>query len=586
MFRNNQPSTLWRLFSKYKIQALVLFVVFLYLTSFLSYTSTEGNNNNNNNKKTPVVDNKTNNNKNNNNNVINKVTKVPVDYRNEHVDGQAVNIEETRGSEEGTGKQQEPPRKHGVRDEADPNHQKDHHTGSEINIPINDGSSFDTMTANGGNMGGMEQENNVKLPHDVTIVILGYTLHKDGMPSRILKERVELAVETYSRLKENDNLNPIIVLSGKSKPNDFDETEAEYKTEADAMRDIITTTYDIDERDIYMDLRATNTAENANNTLTMMLAKNIVRCIIITSDFHLLRSQYTFQTVFPAQIDLEFYGAETSEKMRKTMGTSERALFESSQKDLMNMGIIETDVVGYHPFRNVPRWRMIEREIELDARMKRDIGKHPLCVDYGSNQGYFSTSLAQKLPHSRIMSLEGEKTQEYKSAATIHQETLDELNIKNDFICNTTVRPFMFMELVSQNHVYEYQLCLSIFHWFGMKNREEFDKVLFDFLLNSKTSFLELPESMVYVGPHGHGQHEWQRVNRWYEGRSEEVILEDIRTKYNLNMSWKVLGAIRHDNGTIRKMIRVDVNPKQDTRDPLPFEDLKSIYQCYVNPKK
>lgn len=60
--------------------------------------------------------------------------------------------------------------------------------------------------------------------------------------------------------------------------------------------------------------------------------------------------------------------------------------------------------------RNLPRWHMIEREINDDLRSSpRDAnGKGMIMVDYGSNYGYFSMQLAQKFPKGTVFSLEGE----------------------------------------------------------------------------------------------------------------------------------------------------------------------------------
>eukprot|EP01102_Stenamoeba_stenopodia_P022038 TRINITY_DN9045_c0_g2_i1.p1 TRINITY_DN9045_c0_g2~~TRINITY_DN9045_c0_g2_i1.p1 ORF type:complete len:139 (-),score=23.90 TRINITY_DN9045_c0_g2_i1:50-466(-) len=50
--------------------------------------------------------------------------------------------------------------------------------------------------------------------HDVAIVVLGYALHKDGMPQRIMKDRVDKATELYYELAK-DKIHPYVILSGK-----------------------------------------------------------------------------------------------------------------------------------------------------------------------------------------------------------------------------------------------------------------------------------------------------------------------------------------------------------------------------------
>ncbi|KAF2074593.1 hypothetical protein CYY_004100 [Polysphondylium violaceum] len=422
--------------------------------------------------------------------------------------------------------------------------------------------------------------------HNVAITVLGFTLHSDGMPTKILNDRVLLAATHYRELKAG-GANPLIFLAGKGKGSDSENVESEYKSEADAMKSIAKNN-GIEDKDIIIDQTSTNTAENALNTLKYLESKKIDKLIIATSDFHVLRAQYIFQTIFPSYFELEFIQSTTPPTSLKSLSNKEKALWESSQKDLEKLDLLKIPgekAFGYHPFRNVPRWKMIEREIENDInRNFRTIPAGATMVDYGSNQGYFSVHLAKKVPQALMVSLEGEAMKEYDDAAVEHEKKMVEFNVTNNFLCRTHVKTPMFTQLAKLKHVYEYQLCLSVFHWFGMKTKEHFEEVLFQHLVNARTTFIELPEAKKYLG--NEGQHAWRESNIWFDGRTEVEVLADIKAKYNMKMSWKILGALKHDNKTIRKVIRVDVRSDFDSEDQsdhrrtLNLETLKSTYEC------
>ncbi|KAK5579812.1 hypothetical protein RB653_009499 [Dictyostelium firmibasis] len=415
------------------------------------------------------------------------------------------------------------------------------------------------------------------IQYDSAIVVLGYSLHPDGMPTQILKERVLLACEYYSKLNNAEGSNTKIILSGKGKQKS--DPDKAFGSEAEAMNEIALQN-DVSPRDILIENNSSNTAENALFTLNYLEKIGVNRLFIVTSDFHVLRTQYIFQTIFPPTFDLVFVKAKTTLKIQESMRSSEKILFKNSKIDLEKLGALEIPgekIEGYHPYRNLPRWRMIERELNLDDRDVKD----SKMADYGSNQGFFSIQLAQKFPDATVFSFEGEAMNEYKSAASIHEGKIQDLGLKNNYLCKTRILPSMFEQLSQQHHhLYEYQFCLSIFHWFDMKTQQDFEDTLSNHLMSSRTTFIELPEAMLYKGREG--QHAWGRVNTWYQGRNEDEILYDIRQKYNLpKMTWKTLGAILHENNTVRKLIRVDVNFENDIRKPLQKSTLvDEIYNC------
>lgn len=125
---------------------------------------------------------------------------------------------------------------------------------------------------------------------DEVIIILGYKLYEDGMPTRILRDRVAKAVEVYHQLTQHGH-HPLVVVSGKGK------TASDY-TEAQAMKELAEW-MGVRSGDILIDHDSTNTVQNALFSASMIQNKGINEVFIVTSDYHMLRTQYIFQTVFP-----------------------------------------------------------------------------------------------------------------------------------------------------------------------------------------------------------------------------------------------------------------------------------------------
>lgn len=126
---------------------------------------------------------------------------------------------------------------------------------------------------------------------DEIIIILGYKLHADGMATRVLRDRVERATTLYHELMAQGH-HPLIIVSGKGK-NDNGYTEAE------AMMDLCTL-FGVRKTDVLVDSESTNTAQNAKFSAELIKnRKDINEVYVVTSDYHVPRAQYLFQTVFP-----------------------------------------------------------------------------------------------------------------------------------------------------------------------------------------------------------------------------------------------------------------------------------------------
>eukprot|EP01102_Stenamoeba_stenopodia_P022037 TRINITY_DN9045_c0_g1_i2.p1 TRINITY_DN9045_c0_g1~~TRINITY_DN9045_c0_g1_i2.p1 ORF type:complete len:416 (-),score=72.63 TRINITY_DN9045_c0_g1_i2:15-1217(-) len=389
------------------------------------------------------------------------------------------------------------------------------------------------------------------------------------MPQRIMKDRVDKATELYYELAK-DKIHPYVILSGKGKGGDY--------VEAEVMKEIAICGGVLEE-DILVETKSTSTVENAIFTSNLTESKNMNTIYVVTSDYHILRSQYIFNTIVPSKVELRFRASITKPAQRVDGWKHEYQNFVSTEGELKAKQIINTtDSYGYHPIRNLPRWKMIEHEIENDLRIDPSLKNRDqselVMVDYGSNHGYFSLQLAQKFPNGIVVSLEGEAVSEYKSAASVHKEKMEELQVKNNVLCKTRAQPDSFARLFDQKQVFHYQLCLSVFHWFKMPTKEDFEEALYHLLSNARTTFIELPEARLYHGREG--QHAWDSVNKWYSGRTEVEIIHDIGKKYRWNhYEVTVLGGISHDNRTVRKLLRVDVIDNHANA------TLETVLECY-----
>lgn len=400
---------------------------------------------------------------------------------------------------------------------------------------------------------------------DLALVVLSSGLFNEGT----LKARFDKATELYSQLVSKGRRPYVILLPGDAK-------EAEDKSVVDQLREKLTCGA-FDEEDVMLDETSKDLVSGAVRVGEILGVKRISKVTIVTSDYNVLRTQYIFGTALPSKVEMTFVGVPTED--RETAQKQDNPLFAQAQADLERYGVINVnETFGYHPVRNIPRWRMIEHELEIDLRADKSLLQEPFyMMDYGSNYGYFSLQMAKKFQNGLQVSLEGEAWQEYKGAAGYHKKKMEEMGVTNNVLCNTKTQPTAFKALQASGQVYQYQLCLSIFHWFYMPDRSSFEEALFNHLSNARTTFLELPEARVYTGREG--QHAWDWVNRWYAGRDEVTVITDVLQKNGLNTPTqfrvKVLGALMHDNKTIRKMIRVDLLENQ------PQGDLDTILRAY-----
>lgn len=134
------------------------------------------------------------------------------------------------------------------------------------------------------------------------IVILGGLVHKDGSLSDMAQSRVEQGVELFKQ-----GVAPRLVLSGYKF---YWSNYKSPKTEAQAMKDYATS-MGVPEDIIHLEESARNTLGNAYYIKKDVLEPNGWNNIaVVTSDFHVPRSQYIFEKILGSGYEIEMFGAE------------------------------------------------------------------------------------------------------------------------------------------------------------------------------------------------------------------------------------------------------------------------------------
>ncbi len=237
---------------------------------------------------------------------------------------------------------------------------------------------------------------------------------------------------------------------------------------------------------------------------------------------------------------------------------------------------------GYHPERMEPRWRAFGRSLRTQQPHPR---AGALCVDWGSNEGYFSVKLGGLYANAKVLSVEAE-VDEYGGVRAKHLASAEREGVRNNVQCRSQVHGREFERTLGTfGWCWDVQLSLSVMHWFEYTDHDSFLWRLGWLLLSARTTILELPEARVY-GPDT-GQTRWSPLNRWYGGLVDETALvvkaiQHVQFRgagYSL-LPYKItpLGSMFHQTGTVRTLLRVDVtHPPERTLD---WDKLRDSLMC------
>lgn len=202
---------------------------------------------------------------------------------------------------------------------------------------------------------------------------------------------------------------------------------------------------------------------------------------------------------------------------------------------------------GYNKERNEPRWRGILASILSDFTTHR--GRFSL-VDYGSDQGYFSISAAAPFPDAVVMGVEiggfgGEIwSRKRRDVLEVQEEKLQEHRVLNVVICQAKLSVNHFQLLNEAHLVADYQLVLSVFHWFELPTRKAFEAALVEALRGAKTTFLELP-CIGDGGPLVQKQVGYKNFVKWYDGRKDiGQVIREAASAHHLDVAVQMLVAV------------------------------------------
>eukprot|EP00667_Euglena_gracilis_P016977 EG_transcript_17833 len=220
---------------------------------------------------------------------------------------------------------------------------------------------------------------------------------------------------------------------------------------------------------------------------------------------------------------------------------------------------------GYQPRTNLPRWTAICEELWMDLQTASR--KRPVVFDYGSNQGFFSISVALTFPQSLVVSLDMHQTKERniqgghggmdKKAGKSHYKMIEIYSVKNNVICDMKFGPETFRTLMQNDITLDYQLTLSVFHWLPISSRAHFEEVLVSHLRNARTTFLELPS------PTQKPCANYLSYKRWYDGRKNVslIILQSCQ-RQGLNVRLKqITPGYKQEHRVVFRIDLVDAVP-------------------------
>lgn len=243
---------------------------------------------------------------------------------------------------------------------------------------------------------------------------------------------------------------------------------------------------------------------------------------------------------------------------------------------------------GYNADRNVPRWKAISESIRNDPLRPFTL------VDYGADQGYFSASVAHFFLQSYVFALElggsggeiwNKNKPKKKDVLTIQEEHIDGLNLRNMMICQARMHQDHFVKFNEMKAKSDYQLMLSVFHWFDLPDRPAFEKAVTDLFRNAHTTFIELPT----IGDNSElirKQVGYSRFSKWYDGRSDVgQILQDAADAHHLPVKITKILESKWIRWT-REVYRVDLieddydKEGKNVVELFHCEDRRKVYGC------
>jgi len=197
------------------------------------------------------------------------------------------------------------------------------------------------------------------------IIILGCGVDKQGIVSRITKERLDFFLE-----KKNKFLNIPILLSGRCSGLERNKPKI---TEAQAMKRYLATK-GINPTQIYLEMRSLDTVSNAIFSKKIVKKhKNWRHLLLITSDWHMKRALWIFRKVFNSSYYIYTLSAPSQERDQKKRKLYEACLLVFAKRILNKIQPVkqgmEKMLQEIHPFySNNEIAKKILKEIIVERR--------------------------------------------------------------------------------------------------------------------------------------------------------------------------------------------------------------------------
>ncbi|MBU3905284.1 MAG: YdcF family protein [Nanoarchaeota archaeon] len=155
------------------------------------------------------------------------------------------------------------------------------------------------------------------------IVILGSQVKQDGSIDDFMKFRLDKGIEIF-----NENIASYLIMSGKY---GFLSKEKPPITEAEAMKKYAIE-HDIPEDKLLLEDQSKDTIGNAYFTkIKYLKPRNWNKLVIVTSDFHLKRTEYVFNKILGADYQIEYIGVDS----------------HLSEQEMVKMNLVEDKVISF-----------------------------------------------------------------------------------------------------------------------------------------------------------------------------------------------------------------------------------------------
>lgn len=179
-----------------------------------------------------------------------------------------------------------------------------------------------------------------------SIVVLSHLMTKNGIPGNETKSRANLAIRLFNTDKFN-----YLITSGWAYRNDCD-----YRI-CDVVKEYILKSSEINSNKIKVLPHSRDTVGDAFFSLKFVKEVGIKKLIVITSDYHVLRSRLIFKKFFRNIADLEIMGINSELKnnkdiVKKELKSTEVFMETFKNADFSNLNSIYQCLLNNHPLYN------------------------------------------------------------------------------------------------------------------------------------------------------------------------------------------------------------------------------------------